>query len=114
MKYVVSSQEKPQKFPIYSMHSDMDSFILYNAEIYPSTDVKTLALAQEKIINVKSSVQMQEIPVNNGIPDTQGKPHETINPNLPSKQIYKTPDTSYNQEILWYLDFDGSANKLGA
>jgi len=32
MKYVVSSQEKPQNFPIYSVHSDMDSFILYNVE----------------------------------------------------------------------------------
>ena len=32
MKYMVSSEEKPQNFPIYSMHSDMDSFILYNAE----------------------------------------------------------------------------------
>ena len=25
MKYVVSSQEKPKNFPIYSVHSDMDS-----------------------------------------------------------------------------------------
>lgn len=32
MKYVVSSQARPQNFPIYSMHSDIDSFILYNAE----------------------------------------------------------------------------------
>lgn len=32
MKYMVSSDEKPQNFPIHSMHSDMDSFILYNAE----------------------------------------------------------------------------------
>lgn len=32
MKYVVSSQERPQNFPIYSMHSDIDSIILYNVE----------------------------------------------------------------------------------
>ena len=32
MKFMVSSVEKPQKFPIYSMHSNMDSFILYNVE----------------------------------------------------------------------------------
>lgn len=32
MKYMVSTKEKPQNFPIYSMHSDMDSFILYNAK----------------------------------------------------------------------------------
>lgn len=29
---MVSSEEKPQNFPIYSMHSNMDSFILYNVE----------------------------------------------------------------------------------
>ena len=32
MKYMVSSAEKPQNFPIYSMHSNMDSFILYNSD----------------------------------------------------------------------------------
>jgi len=32
MKYVLSTQERPQNFPIYSMHSDIDSFILYNVE----------------------------------------------------------------------------------
>lgn len=26
----------------------------------------------------------------------------------------KTPNTSQGQEILWYLEFDGSVNKLGA
>jgi len=32
MKYMVSSAEKPRNFPIYSIHSDMDSFILYNSD----------------------------------------------------------------------------------
>jgi hypothetical protein len=30
MKYMVSSQEKPHNYPLYSDHSDLDSFILYN------------------------------------------------------------------------------------
>ena len=30
MKYMVSSQEKPHNYPLYSTHSDLDSFILYN------------------------------------------------------------------------------------
>lgn len=76
------------------MHSDMDSFILYNAEIYPPTDDKVLASAQGKVINEKSSVQIQEIFVTNNTTDTQGNPHETEDPNLPSKQISKTPDVS--------------------
>lgn len=51
MKYVVSSQEKPQNFPIYSIHSDMDSFILYNAEMCPKTETKLLETAQTTSIN---------------------------------------------------------------
>lgn len=39
----LSSQEKPQNFPIYSVHSDMDSFILYNVEIDPPHEIKVLA-----------------------------------------------------------------------
>ena len=30
MKYMVSSQEKPHNYPLYSIHSILDSFILYN------------------------------------------------------------------------------------
>jgi hypothetical protein len=30
MKYMVSSQEKPHNYPMYSTHSYLDSFILYN------------------------------------------------------------------------------------
>jgi hypothetical protein len=30
MKYMVSSQEKPHNYPLYFVHSNLDSFILYN------------------------------------------------------------------------------------
>jgi hypothetical protein len=30
MKYMVSSQEKPHNYPLYSAHSDLYSFIMYN------------------------------------------------------------------------------------
>jgi hypothetical protein len=30
MKYMVSSQDKPHNYPLYFVHSDLDSFILYN------------------------------------------------------------------------------------
>jgi hypothetical protein len=30
MKYMVNSQEKPHHYPLYSVHSNLDSFILYN------------------------------------------------------------------------------------
>jgi len=61
MKYVASSQEKPQNFPIFSMHSDMDLFILYNAEMCPKIDGKLLELAQARSINEKSIAQDQQI-----------------------------------------------------
>ena len=32
MKYMVSSQEKPYNYPLYFVHSDLESFILYNDE----------------------------------------------------------------------------------
>ena len=32
MKYMVNSVEKPQKYPIYYVHSNMDSFILCNLD----------------------------------------------------------------------------------
>ena len=46
MKYVASSQEKPQNFPIYSIHSDMDSFILYNADMCSKAYSELLIAAQ--------------------------------------------------------------------
>jgi hypothetical protein len=30
MKYMVNNQEKPHNYPLYYVHSDLDSFILYN------------------------------------------------------------------------------------
>jgi len=111
MKYVVSSQEKLQNFPIYSVHSDIDSFILYNAEIDPPHEIKVLADKIEEIANEKSSVRIQEIFENH---ETSDKPEETKKPDLPIKQIPENPDTNYEHEILWYLEFDGSVNKLGA
>jgi len=56
MRYVVSSQGKPQNFPIYSVYLDMDSFILYNAEIDPPHGIKVLADETEKIGNERSSI----------------------------------------------------------
>ena len=114
MKYVVSSQEKPQNFPIYSMHSDMDSFILYNDEIYPPTNVNALALEKKKFINKESSIQEQEIAMNNDISDPQEKRAENKEVYLPIKQIIQTPNPDYKHETLWYLEFDGLVNKLGA
>ena len=44
MKYVVSSKSKPENFPIYSIHFDMDSFILFNDGVNSPSEGKPLAL----------------------------------------------------------------------
>ena len=112
MKYVISSQEKPQNFPIYSIHYDMDSFILYNADMCSKTDVKVLEATQS--IDEQCCAQDQIIL---DIIDTTNKNDIALDlpePNLPIVQASKTLKASHGQEISWYLEFDGSVNKLGA
>ncbi|MCY6488431.1 hypothetical protein, partial [Actinobacillus pleuropneumoniae] len=60
MKYILSSQERSQNFPIYSVHSDMDSFILYNAKASPSNAIDVLAVKPKEIKKEKSNVHLQE------------------------------------------------------
>lgn len=71
MKYVVSSQEKPQNFPIYSIHSDLNSCILFNAETNPLAEVKILTLEQAEISNKNSSAHILEISENNDTSEYQ-------------------------------------------
>jgi len=114
MKYVVSSEEKPQNFPIYAIHSDMDPFILFNDDKCPPTNDKPLVLERQTNTNEQSIVQNLE--TTEVIDDTisQDKLYETQESQLPTTKITETPNTVQDQEILWYLEFDGSVNKLGA
>lgn len=57
MKYMVSSEEKPQNFPIYAVHSDMDSYILFNDDTCPTIDSKILPLKQNLHTNEESVAQ---------------------------------------------------------
>ena len=41
MKYMVSSQDIPQKSPLYSIHTGLDSFILFNDEIFNEQETLT-------------------------------------------------------------------------
>ena len=34
MQYTVTSQDRPQKYPLYSINIDLDSFILFNDETF--------------------------------------------------------------------------------
>jgi len=105
MKYVVSSQARPQNFLIYSMHSDIDSCTLYNVELNQEDSSNNITSKQKEIAVVAENqiVQIQEILDKKDDQDTL------------VKEDFVPPDSkSYEQEMLWNLEFDGSVKKLGA
>lgn len=63
MKYMVSSQDQPQNFPIYSIYSDIDSFILYNTDetqgtLLHSVDTKPKEIAVSKIKEIIQTLEL--------------------------------------------------------
>jgi len=114
MKYVVSSESKPENFPIYSIHSDMDSFILFNDETNLPTDDKPLALEIDTHINEESIAQTQEIVRTVETTSILEEHPQTEIVNLPNPKTAQSLNPDHKQDITWYLEFDGSVNKLGA
>lgn len=51
MNYMVSSEDKPQNFPIYVVHSDIDSYILFNDNSGPTNDEEIQTIKQDQHIN---------------------------------------------------------------
>ena len=45
MQYMVSNQERPKSSPIYSVHTSLDSFILFNHEISNEQETLTNLMA---------------------------------------------------------------------
>ena len=41
MKFIVSNQEKSENSPLYSFHTDLDSFILYNDESFDELELES-------------------------------------------------------------------------
>jgi len=114
MKYMVSSEEKPQKFPVYVVHSDMDSFILFNDDTTPINDHKSTTPEKDLCTNEQLDCQK-----------TQNKPlfDKTVLEHKPDDKhalqsiipnCKETASPPQDQEILWFLEFDGSVNRLGA
>jgi len=114
MKYVVSTESKPENFPIYSIHSDMDSFILFNDDTNPPTEDEPLALEQPTHINEELVAHTDETVTTVNATSIQEEPPRPEISNLPTARTTETLSTSHQQEITWYLEFDGSVNKLGA
>jgi len=102
MKYMVSSQNRPQNFAIYYVHLDIDSFILYNIDETQETLLDSVDVEPKEIVvsNQEESVQTLELSTKQ---DTQDE-----------EKLVETDDANYEHEILWHLEFDGSVNKFGA
>eukprot|EP00253_Pinus_taeda_P004916 PITA_04916 len=65
MKYIVSSQERPDNYPLYSVHIDLDSFTLYNEN---DEDIDTQVKQAENEFNEKHDTQ---VPIMQQNPETE-------------------------------------------
>jgi ribonuclease HI len=86
MKYMVSSQEKPHNYPLYSAHSDLDSFILYNDGDTEEQDTQLM----EDVSSQDEGPEIGEV----------AKMKNVITEEFPSN--------------FWSMDFDGAVSKEGA
>lgn len=114
MKYMVSSEEKPQNFPIYVVHSDMDSFILFNDDTGPTNHDKSIIVEQDLHINEENSALEIEDKQSIDKNVQEDKLNEKQNLKLLMPNPTKADRPSLKLEILWFVEFDGSVNKLGA
>jgi len=73
-----------------------------------------LAFQQEICINEESVAQSIGTIETIDATNIQNKLHETKNSNFPTPKMITTPNTDHKHEILWYIEFNGSVNKLGA
>ena len=98
MKYMVSSQDRPQNFLIYSIHSEIDSFILYNADQTQETILDSIDTQWKEIALSIQNESKQSWELSN----KQGSQIDI------NKQKFVAPDDeNYEHEILWHLEFDG-------
>ena len=91
MKFMVSNIDRPNKTPVYSIHSDLDSFISYNEdEINQQEKENEIGLIPPEQLN-------------------QSPKEESDSPNLSSLEQQK--EKGHEIETLWEMSFDGSCSK---
>ena len=71
MQYMVTSQDRPQNSPLYSVNTGLDSFILFNQEILDEQVnlIELMADRKEEVNTTEMSKQYAK-PVNNSIANT--------------------------------------------
>ena len=94
MKYMVSNQDRPDNTPLYSIHSDLDSFIFY----------------KEDDINEQGAEKQEEIDLSEL--SNQKKNEERNNQNPSSHEHQHNGESKL--ETLWNMSFDGSSGKFGS
>ena len=63
MKYMVSSQERLENSPLYSIHTDLDSFILFNDDIPKEQELineKTSNVVITSLSNIATTIDKEE------------------------------------------------------
>ena len=90
MKYVVSSESKPENFPIYSIHSDVDSFILFNDDTNYPNDNEPFALEQQAHINQESVAHTHETVTTYNATNIQEETPQMEISNLPNPKLTDT------------------------
>ena len=126
MKFLVSSPEKPENSPLYSVHTDLDSFILYNDQSLgePESDcINTSKDTEPMDFSIMATLEeYNEENHRQGTENrTQSEPgtqcsqpiSHTLQTNTPceeqgSPQPSTNPPTQHNGEPLWEMNFDGS------
>jgi len=113
MKYMVSSEEKPQNFPIYAVNSDIDSYILFNDNSGHINDKETKEVKKAEDKNEQTAPKIKLIQSSEEIVP-KNKPNEKPQLQLTNFAHKETIKSPLEQELLWCMEFDGSVNKLGA
>ena len=93
MKYMVSNIDRPNNTPVYSIHSDLDSFILYN-----ENDIS------EQVDNNEGQLSLPEQP--NQLSNQENDTQNSSSPEVQNSDKYEI-------DTLWHMSFDGSYGKVG-
>ena len=123
MKFLVSSLEKPENLPLYSLHTDLDSFILCNDESSEGSESKNRDTNKETEpmdFNIMATLDSEESDIENfqqcTETKTQSKPEIECSQLMSHPSQAHTPHQERNDvrpksQHLWEMNFDGSCTR---
>ena len=87
MKFLVSSPKKPENSPLYSVHTDLDSFILYNDQ--------SLGELESECRNTSKDTEPMDFSIMATLEEYDEENHGQDNEN----ETQNEPDTQHSQPI---------------